>query len=129
MKTASNALQVDVADSQNRRRHERRSSGIVVTILVPTEELNSDEVEEFVRFDGWTHNVSFGGFNFLCVSRIPGNEVLVQSENMSTSIAEVEIVRSREVIPGLWEHGARFLRFLSDEETSRILAVLRMTTA
>ncbi len=129
MTTASNALQDDTTDSQDRRRNDRRTSGIVVTILVPAAELNSDKAKEFFCIDGWTHNASFEGFNFLCVSRVPDDKVLVQSENVSTSIAEVEIVHTREVIPGLWAHGARFLRFLSDEETSRILAVLRVTTA
>ena len=85
-----------------RRSESRFSHFTLLTVHVPT----SDDAPESTRpVEAWCQTASGNGVSFLSTEHFTARCVHLESSHAQGELAEVEIVRCRELISGLWEYG------------------------
>lgn len=89
------------------RRHPRISCGRKLALLLPS---------SCTRLTAWSYDASCEGIGFFCLQPIPDRTVFLQPEGTVGEAVEIELVRCRQVIDGLWECGAIVHRFVSETD-------------
>lgn len=97
------------------RRYPRIACGRRLTLLLPS---------SCTRIQAWSYDASVEGIGFFSLHHIPDRTVFLQTDTTDGEAVEIEVVRCREVIDGLWECGALVHRFVS--ETDALFACAKL---
>jgi hypothetical protein len=100
----SNQIHTPMPEPQGaeRRSESRFSHFTLLTVHVPT----SDDAPESTRpVEAWCQTASGNGVSFLSTEHFTARCVHLESSHAQGELVEVEIVRCRELISGLWEYG------------------------
>ena len=92
-----------------RRRHQRVPYRALVTVYVP--DFGPESALFRTALDTWARNLSQGGLSFLFPERLQAKHVVISLNPQSDEPTSfrAEILRTRQVSHGLWEHAVVFV--------------------
>lgn len=106
-------MRQEAADSDaDRRKYERLPHGVRLAVVQPTLDTSDLRGLNGTVIEGWSQDISPGGICFLCLTEIAEELVWIRTEENPDYFGEVRIIRTREVIEGLWEYGCRLERLV-----------------